>query len=145
KLRQLEEVVLRFLLYRRSAGDCRARVDQLRRGIGGTTGLTVITVLVISLALGAGALDEPIRQEHLLLRVEKLGDLAGRNMPVFLQLTVDVLREELVFFRVSRMVVVELDMEAGKVFLMLLTNPVNQLFRGNTLTLCPQHDRSSVA
>ena len=35
-------------------------------------------------------------------------------------------------------------MEAGEVFLMLLANPVNQLLRGNPLTLGPQHDGSAM-
>ncbi len=45
----------------------------------------------------------------------------------------------------SGVVVVKTDVEAGKVFLMLLTNPVNQLLWRNTLTLCPQHDGSTVS
>ncbi len=137
--------MLGFFFHRGSARHRRAGIDQLGGCVGGAAGLTVVTILVFGFALGAGAFDETIRQKHLLFRIKELRDLARGNVIIVLELAVDVLREVLILLRVRGVIVVETDVEAREVFLMLLTNPVDQLLRGNSLTLGPQHNGGAVS
>lgn len=89
EVRQLEEVVQRFLEHRGGAGDRRFRVLQFGRGVGRAAGLAVVAVLVGGAALRAGALDEAVGEEHLLFRVEVLGHRAGVDVPGVAQFQVD--------------------------------------------------------
>ena len=69
-----------------------------------------------------------------------MGDLARGNVSVFLKLTVDVLRELTILLGVGGVIVVEADMEPGEIFLVLLTDPVDQLLGRNAFPLRAEHD-----
>ena len=67
------------------------RVDQVRRRVCGAAVLAGVAVLVLGAAARALALDEPVRQKHLLFRVECLGDgaccdVAGIEVPLVVRL-----------------------------------------------------------
>ena len=144
ELRQAEEIVLRGFFHGRGAGNGRTRVDQFGRGIGGAADFAVVAVLVFGFAARTGALDEAVGQEHVFFRVVGLGDAAGGDMPVLLQLLIDIVGELAVLVRVGRVVVVEIDQEPGKVRLVFLADPVDQRFRGNAFPLRAQHDGGAV-
>jgi len=114
---QFEEVVGGFLFHRRGAGDGRLGIDQVYRGVGGATGFAVVAILVVRLALGAGALDIAVGEEQVFFRVEGLGDLAGDDIAVGPQGLVDQLGKVAVLFRVGGMVVVKADEEIAKILL----------------------------
>ena len=65
-------------------------------------------------------------------------------MPVFLQLAVNVLRELAVFLGVGGVVVIKADVEAAEIFLMLIADPVNQLFGRDAFALGPEHNGRAV-
>ena len=145
KFRQAEEVVLGFFVHRRGTGDRRAGIDQLSRGIGGATGFAVVAVLVFGLALGAGALNEPVRQEHVLFRIERLGNLAGGDVAVFLQLAIDVFRELAVLFGVGGVIVVEADVKTTEILLVLVPDTINQVFGRDAFPLGTEHNGSPMS
>ena len=144
EVRQLEEVVQRFLEHRGGAGDRRFRVLQFGRGVGRAAGLAVVAVLVGGAALRAGALDEAVGEEHLLFRVEVLGHRAGVDVPGVAQFQVDRAGQLAVLFRVGRVVVVEVHQEVGEVAHVLGAHGVDQLLGGDALALGAEHDRRTV-
>ncbi len=79
----------RFLSDRRRAGQDRARVFQVGGGIGGAAVLATVAVLVRRAAARTFAFDETVRQEHLLFRVEGLGDDPAADVPGFVQPLID--------------------------------------------------------
>ncbi len=86
---KLEEEVLGFAQHRGRAGDGRLGILQFGGRVGGAALLAVVAVLVGAATLGTGALDEAVGQEHLLVRVEILGDRTGGDVAVLAQLQVD--------------------------------------------------------
>ncbi|MCY1410138.1 hypothetical protein D9M71_255030 [compost metagenome] len=144
EIRQLEEEVLGVLEHRRGAGNRRFRVLQLGRRISCTAFFAVVAILVFGRAFRAGALDEAVGQEHLLFRVEVLGDRARGDMPGFTQLQVDMARQLAVFFGVGRVEVVEVHQEVGEVAAVLGLDGSDQLFRGDAFLFGAQHDRRAV-
>src|SRR5690554_159352 len=144
KLRQLEEIVLRLLLDGGGAGYRRAWINQLSRRVGCTAGLTVVTILVIRLALRAGAFDKPVCEKHVLLGIERLGNLTRRNVAVLLQLTIDVFRKVAILFRMGGVIVVKADMKPAEILLVLLTDAVDQPLGRNTLALGTEHNGCAV-
>ncbi|MCY1363797.1 hypothetical protein D9M69_505760 [compost metagenome] len=134
----------RFLEHRGGAGDRRFRVLQLGGRVGRAAGFAVVAVLVGGAAFRAGALDEAVGQEHLLFRVEVLGDRAGGDVAGLAQLEVDGAGQLAVLVRVGRVVVVEVHQEVGEVGHVLGAHGVDQLFRGDPFALGAQHDRRTV-
>ena len=96
------------------------------------------------MALRALALDEAIRQEHLLDRVVILLDGAHLDQPCRLELAVDVVGAGAGFRRMGAVVIVEADVEAGEVAEVLAMHALDQLFRGDAFLLGAQHDRRAV-
>ncbi len=144
ELAQLEEVVLRLLFDGRGAGDGRDRVLQLGGLVGGAALFAIVTILVLGPALGAGAFDEAVRQEHLLLRVEGLFDGTYRDMAIGLEGAVDLLHQGPILVGVGEVKIVEIDAKIGEIGLMFTVYALNQLFRGNALVSRPQHDRGAM-
>src|SRR3546814_10654381 len=87
--------------HRGGAGNRRFRVFQVGRCVGSAAFFTVVAVLVFGAAFRARALDEAVGQEHVLFRVEILGDRTGGDVPSVTQLQVDLARQLTVFFGVS--------------------------------------------
>ena len=84
---ELDEEMRRFLLDRLRAGHDRVRLDQVGRVVGLAADLAGVAVLVLAVAVRAFALDEAVRQEHLLDRIVELLDrprfgVAGRDQRV---------------------------------------------------------------
>ncbi len=144
EFRQAEKEVLGFLLNGCCAGDDRARLDQFRRAIGGTTGLAIITILARCFAFRAGAGDVAVGQEQLFFRIEQLLDRTPGNMAITVQCLVDAAGEGAIFFRMGGVVIVEVNMKINKVLLMLLLYLINQLLRGNATLLGAEHDGGAV-
>ena len=144
KIGELEEEVLGLALLRDGPGDRRARVLQLIGRVTRPARLAVVAILVRGAALGALALDEAIRQEHLLHRVIGLGDGAPGNVAGVAVTLVDERREVPVLVRVGRVVVVEDDPEGSEIRLMLLCDPRDQFLRGDPLLARLEHDRGAV-
>ena len=141
---QGKEEVGGLLLDGGGAGDCRDRVDQFVRAVGGPAGFAVVAVLVRCLAAGAGTLDEAVGQEQLLLGVESLGDGPGSDMPVRLQVAVDLLAPVTVFSGVGGIEIVEVDEEAGAVALVLAVDIPDLLLGRDPQFFSSQHDRGAV-
>jgi hypothetical protein len=95
-------------------------------------------------AVRAFALDVAVRQEHLLHRIIELLDRTPGNQPFIVQLAVDVLAEGLVLRGIGGVVVVEPDVETGKVAGVLAVDPRDELFRRDALLVGAQHDRRAV-
>jgi len=132
--------VLGFAQHRGRAGDGRLGILQLGGRIGGAALLAVVAVLVGAAALGTGALDEAVGQEHLLVRVEILGDRTGGDVAVFAQLQVDGARQLAILFRMGGMEVVEGHAEVGEIGAVLALDVVDQLFGRDALAFGAQHD-----
>ena len=115
RVAQREEVVLRLFHHRRGPGEGGVRVFQLGGGVHRAAAFAAVAVLVFGTALGAGALDEAVGQEHLLFGVEKLLDGLGGDQPVGLEGAVDVLGQLVVFGAVGAVPVVKGDVEAVQV------------------------------
>ncbi len=96
------------------------------------------------MALGAFALDEAVRQEHLLFRVVILLDGADLDEPGGLQLAVDIVGVVAGLRGVGGVVVVEADVEAGKIAVMLLPYLGDEGLGGDAFLLRPQHDGGAV-
>lgn len=141
---QLEEEVLGVTQHRGGPGDRRFGVLQLGRRVGGTALFAVVAVLVFRRALGAGALDETVGQEHALFRVEVLGYRTGGDVPGFTQARVDQARQLAVLFAVGRVEVVEIHQEIGEVATVLGLDVGDQLLRGDAFLLGAQHDGRAV-
>ena len=136
--------MLGILFHRRGAAQHRARVLQFAGIVGGAADLAVVAVLVGGAAARAAALDETVRQEHLLFRVEELADGALADVAGVAQFPVDVLGQVAVFVRVRAVVVVEADLEAGEVGLVLPGHARDQLLRRDAVLPGAQHDGRAV-
>ncbi|MNP08085.1 hypothetical protein D3C76_1001410 [compost metagenome] len=134
----------RLLEHRGGAGNRRFRVLQFGGRVGRAAGFAVVAVLVFGAAFRAGALDEAVGEEHLLVRVEVLGHRAGGDVAGVAQLQIDRAGQLAVLFRVGRVVVVEVHQEIGEVGHVLGAHGVDQLFRGDAFALCAQHDGRAV-
>jgi hypothetical protein len=142
---QAEEVVLGGLQHRLGAGDGRVRVLQLGGGIGRTTGLAVVAVLIRRAALGALALDEAVGQEHLLHRIVELLDGPGVDEPgAVAQAGVDVFGVPAVFVAVGGVVVVEGHAEITEITAVFAMHPVDELLGRQAFLFGPQHHRRAV-
>ena len=144
KIRQFEEVVLRFFFHRRSAGNGGVGVFQIRRGVGGTAGFAVVAVLVASVTFRAFALDVTVSEENLFHRVEQLSNRAHGDVALVTTGLVDLFGEVTVFFAVGAVKVVEANLETGKVGFMLGFYCGNLFFRGAAFLFGAQHDRGTV-
>src|SRR6266581_3902212 len=109
---ELEEVVLRRLQYRLRAGERRIRILQLRGRIDSAAIFAGVSVLILRSAVRALPLDVAIGEEHAFHRIEELRYRFLVDESRFVELAVDVLRELGIFSRVSRVPVVERDVEA---------------------------------
>ncbi len=141
---QLEEVVLGVLAHRCGAGHGGHGIDQVGRAVGGAAGLAGIAVLILGVALRAFALDEAVRQEHLLDRIVELLDGARLDQALVLEFVVDVAGQLAIFVRVRGVIVVEGDMKTLEVALVLGVHALDQLFRRDAFLLGAQHDRRAV-
>lgn len=144
ELGQVEEVVLGVLHHRGRTGDGGFRINQLGRAVGRAATVAVVTVLIGGLALGAGALDEAIRQEHGFFRIEQLRDGADLDFAGLFETAIDHARQLAVLVAVGRVVVVEADVETGKIPLVLLGDGGNHLFRRDPHLLSLEHDGRAV-
>ena len=141
---QPEEEVLGVFLHRGRTGDHRARILQFGGRIGGTAALAAVAVLVGRAAHRALAAYEAVRQEHLRLGVIGLLDRALRRSGRALQAAVEEFDQFAVFFGVGRVVVVEVDIKAGEVALMLAAVVLHQRLGRNACVACLEHDRRAV-
>ena len=144
EFRQVEEQLGGFLFHRGGATDGGVGLDQLRRGIGGAAHFTVVAVLVFGLALGAGALDETVRQEHAFLRVVELGNGLLDDIAGVLVALEHHFRQRAVFRAVGAVVVVELDLEVGEVLLVVRFHLRNLLLWGDAVFFRLEHDGGAV-
>lgn len=129
---------------RSGTGYRRARIDQLGWAVGGATGVAVVAVLVFGLTLGAGALDESVRQEHGLFRIEQLGNSLALDITVVAQFEVDLAGQLAVLFAVGAVIIVKGNIELGKILLMLLIDLGDHLFGLDPHLLSLEHDRCTV-
>ncbi|MNV17558.1 hypothetical protein D3C71_1083510 [compost metagenome] len=139
-----EEVVLRIADFRGGTGDHRLGVDQVGRAVGGAADFAVVAVLVGRLALGAGALDVAIRQEHALGRVIELRHRAAADMAGGVELVIQRLGQLAVGGRVGRVVMVEIHAERGKVTFVTGLDVGDEGFRRHAGLLGGQHDRRAM-
>ena len=112
---QLEKKVLRRLEHRHAARHGRARILEFGRRVGGTAGFTVVAVLIVSAAFGAGALDKAIGQEHALLVIVVLLDLASFDEARVAQRPVDGFGAFAILVAVRGVVQIEVDVKTGEV------------------------------
>src|SRR5690606_23991394 len=125
-------------------GDGRARVDQVGRAVGGAAGLAVVAVLVRRLALGAGALDVAVGQEHRLDRVVELLDRAALDAATRVQRGVEALGQGAVLVRMGRVVPVEVDPEVLEVALVAGLGRGDEGLGRDPRLLGGEHDRRAV-
>src|SRR5690606_26713491 len=117
---------------------------QLGRRVGGAALLAVVAVLLGRAAVGAGALDVAVRQEHALDRIVELGHRAPRDVPAGVELRVDRLGQGAVAGRVGGVVVVEGDAEIGEVALVRGLDARDERFRRGAGLFRGQHYRGAV-
>ena len=98
---ELEKQVARVFINRLRTRERRDRVNQVGRGVGGTAGLAVVTVLVRGFALWARAFDESICKEQAFLGVKRLGDVAHGDVSACLQSLENGLGPALIFGRMG--------------------------------------------
>ena len=143
-LPQLEEIMHRGLADRGGARDGGIGIDQIRGRITGAASLAGVAILVLRMATGALALDEAIGQEHFLVRIVILLDAARLDQTPGFQPLIDDAGKLSGFFRMSRIILVELNMKASEIPLMFLLHPGDQGFRRDPFLLSPQHDGCAV-
>ena len=109
--------MLSLFQHRCRAAQARVRVFQIGGRIHRAAVFAVVAVLVFGAALRAFAFDEAVRQKHVFLGIEKLlygfalyqrAALVGRQIA---QVTVNLLRQRVVFRRVGGMPVVKADVK----------------------------------
>ncbi len=100
--------------------------------------------MILGAAFRAFAFDKPVRQKHILHRIVQLLDTANRNQPGGFQFAVNILGEMPRFGRVGAVIIIKLNMKAGKIAGMFQMNARNQSFRCDTFLLRTQHDRRTV-
>src|SRR5437773_1690989 len=144
RIGELEEVVLRRLQYRFRAGERRIRILQLRGRIDGAAIFAGVSVLILRSAVRALALDVAIGEEHAFHRIEELRYRFLVDESRLVELAVDVLRELGIFFRVSRVPVVERDVEPVEVLLAPLCDFRDELLRRLPRLFRSEHDRGAV-
>ena len=105
------------LHHRRRARQGRVGIFQIGRGVHRTARFTAVAVLVFRAALGAVALNEAVRQEHVLLGIKKLLDGLCCNETRISQAAVDALRQFVVLGSVGAVPIVKGDVEAVEVWL----------------------------
>ena len=111
---ELEEIMIGCFAHRLGARDARNKAHQIGRRVGRSAHFARIAVLILRAAIGAFALDEPIRQEHLLHRIVELLDRASRRSGPLAFRLVDSSDSARVLRRMRRVVVVELDQESRR-------------------------------
>ena len=136
--------MLRLAQHGRGAAEGGVGVFQVGRGVDGAAFLAVVAVLVLGAAFGAFALDEAVRQEHGLFRVEELLDGLGLDQAVGLEGTVDVLGQLVVFGAVGGVPVVKGDVKAVQVGLAPGGDVGDELLRGLAGLLRRDHDGRAV-
>ena len=141
---QFEEVVRGLLDDRRRARQSALRVLEIRRGIDGSAHFAAVAVLILSAALGAGALDEAVGEEHVLFGVVELFDVLGVNEACSLQTSVDVLREFMVLGTVGAVPKIKLDVEIVQVFFAARGDFGDELLGRDALFLGSNHDGGAV-
>ena len=119
-------------------------IDEIGRRVGGAALFARIAVLVGGLALRAGALHEPVGEEHAGLRVVELLHVARDDQPPGSQPAPDLAAEAAVRVAVGGAVVVERDMEAGEVGEVGLAHRRDQFPLRRALGPRPDHDRGAV-
>ena len=144
RVRQVEEVMLGRLADRRRTRHGRVRILEIGRRVGRAAHFAGVAVLVLRAALGALALDVAVRQEHLLHRIVELLHLAPDDQSLRVEGAVDVFAEALILARIGRVVVVEVDVKAVEVALVLVPDAFDQRFRRDAVLFGAQHDRRAV-
>jgi len=120
------------------------RIDQF----GGAVVVAVVatvSVLVGQAAERAGALDEPVGQKRTRLGVVELLHILLEDQPGPPDVGPDFGAQFAVLGAVGAAVVVELDVEPGKVLHMGLLHARDQLFFGDAFLACADHDRRAVS
>ena len=145
RIRQFEEVVLRVAQHGRDAGQRRIRIFQIGRAVNGAAFLAVVPVLVLGAAFRAFALDETVRQEHVLFGIEELRDDACGNQAGGLEVEVDRLRQLVVFHAVGGMPVVKADVKTIQIGLAARRNIGHKLLRCLARFFGSNHDRRAMA
>ena len=141
---EVKEIMLGLFHHRGGAGDRGIRIFQVSRAIGGTAHLAVIAILIRGAAIGTLALDEPIRQEHLFLRVEILFDLFAVDITAVAQTGIDQFRQLAVLGRVGGMEIIETNVEGGKIGTVFLVGLRDQCLRRDAQLVGIEHDRGAM-
>ena len=143
-IRKPEKVMLGGFAHGLRARHRRVGVVEIGGRVGGAAYFAGVAVLILGAALRALALDVAVRQEHFLHRVVELLHRAHRDQVFLLQLGVDVLAEGAVLRRIGAVVVIEADVETGKIPRVLTVHALDQLPRRNAFLVRAQHDRRAV-
>ena len=115
QLLELDEQVRRLANFRRRAAERAARIDQLGRAVVMAALAAVVARLIGRLALRTRAANESIGQKRARLRIVKLLDVALLDQPGLADRPPEFVAQRAVLRAVRAAVVVELDVEAGKV------------------------------
>ena len=124
---------------------CRAdRRAQLLGRVRGAALVAAVAVLSRRAALGASPLHEAVGKEHLALLAIELRRGLAAYVAQLLRREIDTLGKLLVLGRVSRVVVVERDLEIGEVLEMARVRTLDQGLRRYALLAGADHDRRAV-
>jgi len=115
-------------------------IDQIGSRVGRTAPIAAVAVLIRRTTAGTRPSHEPIRQKQFFDRVVKLDHVAAGNQAGSLQAGPDLIAEFLVLRRVGAAIVVEQDVEAGKIAHVGGPHIFNHRFRRATLLAGAQHD-----
>ncbi len=136
--------MFRALQQRPRAAECRIRVDEIGGRVHGAAHLARISVLILGMAVRAFALDVTVGQKHALHRVVELLDRLYVDQTGRLEPRVDVLRQAHVLRRISRMPVIETEVEAVEVAGPIGRNTRDQLLGRDPLGFGLEHDGRAV-
>ncbi len=90
-------------------------IAQFFRTVGRATLVAAVAVLTLGSALRTRTLNEAVRQKHLAMFAVKLGRRLLGDEALLFRGKIDLLRKRLVLGRIGRIVIVEGDLEIGKI------------------------------
>ena len=120
------------------------RRAQFFRAVSSSALVAAISILPGSSTLRTRSLYETIGKEHLAMFAIKLRRSLARYVPLRLCRLVDLFAQLPILWRIGRVVVVELDLEIGKVLQMFGMAAGNKLFRRNAFLARSDHYRSAM-
>lgn len=109
-----------------------------------TASAAIVSGLIGGAALGTSAPNKSISEEHAHLRIIKLFDIALADQASFANGAPELFTKSMVLRAMRTAVIVELNIEAGKIALVCLLHLGDEFFLADTCLAGANHDRRTV-